>query len=219
MTEASSNSPFEFETLLKSIDSELTEEQKNKLLAWRSSEIAAESEWERFDINKNKDNALRAQTIIHEFVNSESDIKSMMTELYISLPEPAKAVNRFDYGAEKKRRQKLQEDVTKLQGFISSAYLSNKLNEKKITEYLDKEKQESSNSENAPTIKPVSKDHEQESTSSIEETAVTSKPSKPLQSNETVNVWAFADFLSEARGQAEDAATVDANTIQWISTL
>lgn len=196
MADQEAKNPFEFEVLLKRVDTQLNSEQMSKLQHWRKEEIACENEWERFNLNKNEDNATRNKKAISELLNSETEIIVLLADLYLSIPDPADAVNLFDSGKERDRLTNLRKDVIKIQKIVSAAFSTNKINDNVISNFIDKTPSSDTPQSNTPSKNLDNKD-----------------------AGQSVNVWAYKNSISNSQQHEVAETQADKNTELWISTL
>ena len=219
MTDTMDKNPFEFEALLKSIDSLLIGDQKTKLTQWRESDIAVQSEWERYKLNTNEDNAQRAKRSISQFLDSEVNIKSLIADLFLSIPKPEEAVNLFDFGKEKARRIKLSEDVNNIQDIVTTAYSINKGRDSLLSEYINNSSPSTDDTEpTTPDTNPSTPDTGPSPPDS-EQPEHGDDTNENFASERSVNVWAFVDDLTQSRSVSENPELTDSQTALWISTL
>lgn len=222
------DNPFEFEMLLDDLDSVLTTQQKTELKQWRAHDLACDSDGERFNLNNDKENALRLNTSVTKLLEEESEIRNTLANVYGEVPNPEKAVNLFDRGVEKARRTKLRSDVIKLQSFVTQEYTRFKQYEKNASDFLlelpsntheSEELNSSASQSNESSDSPLSQNtHSNENLSTENRETEKNIPVHQAQ-NPSMNVWEIQDELANSMPYIHfnDAAFV--NTENWVSTL
>lgn len=142
MPEQKTQQEFEFELLLKNINEDLTDSQRDLLHTFHICFNSYEFAWESHQMQQNVKNAGIVQPKINDIIKTQDQINNTLSTLFLQAPESAKAKGLWDGGKEKARRIGREQTLFSLKQSITARFITLKKHHIEIDNYL----QQSTNS-------------------------------------------------------------------------
>ena len=92
----------------------------------------------RYGEDKHDDAVLTLETCIGTLFEKELSLRTTLCDIYMTLPDPADAKGRWDYGREQALRQRCIESIKAIKMMVDEFYQDVKHHHRKVTVHLDK---------------------------------------------------------------------------------